>query len=78
MFLDSGILATENLKEWLNRFYSEPEDAGAESIQTGKNSEDKSTRSTPDADPGVSGVGDWAGLAREGDKVQKYNGSQIC
>ena len=59
MFLDMGRLATENLKEWLNGFYSDPEDAEAQSIQTGRNSEDKSTMSTPDNDPGVyrAGVG---------------------
>lgn len=34
--------------------------------------------STTENDPDVFGFGEWAGLAREDDKVQKYDGSQMC
>lgn len=53
------------MKEWLNGFHSEPEDADAQSIQTRSSSEDRSMMSTPDNNPSVYRVGEQAGLARE-------------
>lgn len=50
----------------------------AEGVWTERKSEDRSLMSTTENDPDVFGFGEWAGLAREDDKVQKYDGSQMC
>lgn len=63
------------MAEWV--FILKLENAEAEDIATGRNSEDKDMMSTLDWSRCVQGW--WvAGLAGKDDKVHKYDGWQMC